>query len=380
MYPDASDPESYSQQYEDIQNQRAFTRTRCPVTFGFLGISFQDCNPDGVPLPILLMSEEHHKENDVPYHGITTLQLGSRGGNRCWAQCSLREMNALETWINNDLQEAVYRFLDKGPEDRDKCTVFVDIIPSDRSRKEGPLFLPPTEGASPAQDLTPILSAIASLSVTVDGLTRPTKENPPGVSLPAETHNQLNEMQSVLAGLEEKITSLEGPTPNERKLRSDTRVADEIAKLSAKMDDLAAALTGTASNITKSQLLRKKEIIAGVSTAVKAQCNANMCFYSSLVGHHPPVSPQFTSGHGLMIDIDSKGNVLKGRPAGKAGKKPEKYSDLTDGVKTFVLSVANRIPEKWSMDIFADTDLNWREQDTARALHLCSLRQRTLSA
>ena len=127
------------------------------------------------------------------------------------------------------------------------------------------------------------------------------------------------------------------------------------------MDDLAVMLNGTTSEITKGQLTRKKEIIAGVGTAVKAQCSANMCFYSYLVGHHPSVSPQSNSGQGLTIDIDNKGNVLKGRPAGKAGKKPEKFSDLTDGVKTFVLSVANSNPLKWSMDIFADTDLNWRE-------------------
>ena len=60
---------------------------------------------------------------------------------------------------------------------------------------------------------TPILSAITSLSVTVNGLARPEEGNPPGVSLPVETHNQLNEMQSVLTGLEKKIINLKVPSP-----------------------------------------------------------------------------------------------------------------------------------------------------------------------
>ena len=38
--------------------------------------------------------------------------------------------------------------------------------------------------------------------------------------------------------------------------------------------------------------------------------------------------------------------------------------DLTDNVKTFVLSVLENKPQKWDMDIFADSGLTLREQDT----------------
>ena len=79
-------------------------------------------------------------------------------------------------------------------------------------------------------------------------------------------------------------------------------------------------LNGTTSEITKGQQKRKKEILAGVGDAVKEHCSINMCFYSSLVGHHPPVFPQSNSGQGMIIDIDDKGNVVKGRSTGKAGK------------------------------------------------------------
>ena len=57
---------------------------------------------------------------------------------------------------------------------------------------------------------------------------------------------------------------------------------------------------------------------------------------------------------------------MKGRWTGKAGKTWEKYkTNLTDDVKTFVLSVLDNKPQVWNMEIFADSDLSLREQDTA---------------
>ena len=41
------------------------TCTRYTATFSFAGISLCDCDIDGIPLPILLMSNEHHKDKNV---------------------------------------------------------------------------------------------------------------------------------------------------------------------------------------------------------------------------------------------------------------------------------------------------------------------------
>ena len=105
--------------------------------------TLHDCDADGVSLSTLLMSDDHHQERDILWHSIDTLQLGSRGGARCWAQCHLRQMNDLDQWIAHGLQEAACRFLNKNPDDMSQCVVFVDIIHSDKSRREGPLLLPP---------------------------------------------------------------------------------------------------------------------------------------------------------------------------------------------------------------------------------------------
>ena len=140
------------------------------------------------------MSGEHHKDKNVKWHSIDSLQLGSRGGNRCWAQCDMRHMNDFETWINHDLQEAAYRFLNKDQDDGDSCAVSVGIIPSDTSRREGPLLLPPTKSGSPTQNLSSIHSAIASLTVAVNDLTKANGSKSSGTGLHVETQNQLNEM------------------------------------------------------------------------------------------------------------------------------------------------------------------------------------------
>ena len=69
-------------------------------------------------------------------------------------------MNDFEQWINNDLQEAAYHFLNKDPDDQGQCAVSVEIIHSDTSCREGPLLLPLIENNSPAQNLSSIHSAI----------------------------------------------------------------------------------------------------------------------------------------------------------------------------------------------------------------------------
>ena len=118
------------------------TLTRYTANLSFKGISLSDCDIDGIPLPVLLMSDEHHKDKCVKWHCIDSLQLGSRDGSRCWAQCDTRHMNEFEAWLHNDLQKAAYRFLTKDPDDRDSCAFSVAIISSDTSRREGPLLLP----------------------------------------------------------------------------------------------------------------------------------------------------------------------------------------------------------------------------------------------
>ena len=59
-------------------------------------------------------------------------------------------MNDLESWLNNDMQEAAAAFMTKDPDKRDKCAVSVGIISSDDSRREGPLLLPPAKSESSA--------------------------------------------------------------------------------------------------------------------------------------------------------------------------------------------------------------------------------------
>ena len=65
IHPDERDPGSFPKQKEDIKDQMVHTQTRYTATFSFAGISFSDCNIDGIPLPILLMSNEHHKDKNV---------------------------------------------------------------------------------------------------------------------------------------------------------------------------------------------------------------------------------------------------------------------------------------------------------------------------
>ena len=73
-----------------------------------------------------------------------------------------------------------------------------------------------------------------------------------------------------------------------------------------------------------------------------------MCFYSSVVGHHPSVSFQV---HGIqramIVDVDDKGQIVTGRWTGKTDKTWQSYdSDLTDNVKTFVLSALENEQQK----------------------------------
>ena len=198
----------------------------------------------------------------------------------------------------------------------------------------------------------------------MNGLANSNETKLPHIGLPVEAQDQLNQMQSVLTGIEKKVNNLKAPPTPRRELRSKTKVEDEVRNLGAKMDKLFMTLNRATTEITKGQQRRKKEIITDVGAAVKAHHDANMCFYSSLVAHHPSVSPQSNGGHGMISHIDDKGNVVKGRSTGKAGKKCEEFVDLTDGVKNSVLSTLDSHPEVWSMGISADTDLGWREQDT----------------
>ena len=73
--------------------------------------------------------------------------------------------------------------------------------------------------------------------------------------------------------------------------------------------------------ITKGQQKRKKEIVAEVNVAAQAHNETNMCFYSSVVGHHPSVSFQ---AHGIqramIVDGDDKGQVVTGRWTGKMAR------------------------------------------------------------
>ena len=115
------------------------------------------------------------------------LQLGSRGGNRYWAQCHTRQMNDFEQWINNDIQESAYHFLNKDPNDRGQCAVSDEIIHSDTSRREGPLLLPPIKDNSPAHNLSSIHSAIESLTATVHGLINPDESESPRTGLHVKT-------------------------------------------------------------------------------------------------------------------------------------------------------------------------------------------------
>ena len=73
-----------------------------------------------------------------------------------------------------------------------------------------------------------------------------------------------------------------------------------------------------------------------------------MCFYSSVVGHHPSVSFQSHGGEQAMIvDVDDKGQVATGSWTDKTGKNWQSYeSDLADNVKTTVLSVLDNKPQK----------------------------------
>ena len=49
-------------------------------------------------------------------------------------------------------------------------------------------------------------------------------------------------MQSVLNGIEKKINNLKAPPTPRRELRSETKVEDEIKKLSKKMDKLLTTM------------------------------------------------------------------------------------------------------------------------------------------
>ena len=65
----------------------------------------------------------------------------------------------------------------------------------------------------------------------------------------------------------------------------------------------------------------------------------------------------------MIVDIDDNGQVVIGRWTGKTWQSYVR--DLTDNVKTTVLSVLHNKPQVWSMEIFAGFDLTMREQDTA---------------
>ena len=89
-----------------------------------------------------------------------------------------------------------------------------------------------------------------------------------------------------------------------------------------------------------------------------------MCFFSSVVGHHPSVPFQSHGGEQAMIvDVDDKGQVVTGRWNAKTYQSY--VSDLTDNVKTTVLFVLNNKSQVRNMKIFARFNLTMREQDTA---------------
>ena len=98
----------------------------------------------------------------------------------------------------------------------------------------------------------------------------------------------------------------------------------------------------------KANRSKNKEIVTEVNAAVQAHSETSMCFYSSVVGHHPSVSFQLHGGEQAMIvDVDDKGQVVTGRWTGKTGKTWQSYdSDLTDNVKTFVLSALENEQQK----------------------------------
>ena len=73
IHPDERDPGSFPKQKEDIKAQMLHTRTRYTATSSFKEISLSDCEIDGILLPILLMSKEHHKDKNVKWHCISRL-------------------------------------------------------------------------------------------------------------------------------------------------------------------------------------------------------------------------------------------------------------------------------------------------------------------
>ena len=124
--------------------------------------------------------------------------------------------------------------------------------------------------------------------------------------LHVETQSQLNAMHSVLTGIEKKVNSLKAQLTPRMDLRSDTMLPDEVKRLADKMDKMATTLNAATSEITKGQQKRKKEIVAEVSAAVKAHNETNMCFYSSVVGHHPSVSPHSNSSQAMIVILMTK--------------------------------------------------------------------------
>ena len=251
IHPDEHNPEFFPKQKEDILAQMLHTHTRYTATFSFKSISLNDCAIAGIPLPILLMSKEHHNDKNIKWHCIDSLQPGSRGGNRCWAQCNTRHMNDFEVWLKDDLQEAAYTFLTKVPDDRDTCAVSAGIISSDDSRREGPLLLPPAKSDPSTQNLSSIHNAIASLTATVNNLAKTNGSAPSSPGLHVETQNQLNEMQSAIAEIARKVSNLKIQSTPKPNTRSETKLTDEIKGLANKVDKIGSKINGAITEITK---------------------------------------------------------------------------------------------------------------------------------
>ena len=68
----------------------------------------------------------------------------------------------------------------------------------------------------------------------------------------------------------------------------------------------------------------------------------------------------------MIVDVDDKGQVVTGRWTGKMARPGSrmKTTSLTMS-KLLCLSALENKPQKWDMDIFADSGLTLREQDTA---------------
>ena len=80
-----------------------------------------------------------------------------------------------------------------------------------------------------------------SLTATVNSLVETNTSKVPGPGLHVETQNQLNEMQSAIAGIAKKLGNLKLQITPRPATRSETKLTDEIKGLAEKVDKWATS-------------------------------------------------------------------------------------------------------------------------------------------